>query len=193
MIIVPDMPGAGRGRHALFSWQTILALRILRELHERFGAEVGTWKPAIDEFRQLIKGRSFPGLWSTVAAFPDRDHARLVEDRAVLPGAWLTLPLAPHMQAIAQDFALPSEPQLPLFPAVGLRRCARLMTPAIGRAALALQWHLYSKMKRRPYPALTRSFSTVPTALSSCRCRQRSSGAGRIRQTGFGLATSRTM
>ena len=121
-IVVPDVPGAGRGRHALFSWQTVITLRLLRELHERFGAEVGAWKGALAEFREQVKGRSFPGLWSTLVAFPDRDHARLVVDRSVPAEALLLLPLAPHLEAIAHDFALPSEPQLPLFPAIGLRR-----------------------------------------------------------------------
>ncbi len=121
-IVAPDVPGAGRGRHALFSWQTVLTLRLLRELNERFGAEVGAWKGALSEFRTLIGGRPFPGLWSTVVAFPDRDHARLIEDRSIPTDALLLLPLAPHLHVIAEDFALPPEPQLPLFPAVGLRR-----------------------------------------------------------------------
>jgi hypothetical protein len=111
-IVVPDVPGAGRGRHALFSC----------ELNERFGAEVGAWKGALGEFRALVGGRSFPGLWSTMVAFPDREHARLIEDRSITAEALLLLPLAPHLHAIAEDFALPSEPQLPLFPAMGLQR-----------------------------------------------------------------------
>jgi len=121
-IVTPDVPGAGRGRHALFSWQTVLTLRLLRELNERFGAEVGAWKGALGEFRALVAGRSFPGLWSTLVAFPNCDHARLIESRSVGGEALLLLPLAPHLQAIAEDFALPPEPQLPLFPAVGLRQ-----------------------------------------------------------------------
>jgi MerR HTH family regulatory protein len=121
-IVVPDVPAAGRGRHALFSWQTVLTLRLLRELNERFGAEVGAWQGALREFRELVGGRSFPGLWSTLVAFPDCDHARLIESRSIGSEALLLLPLAPHLQAIAEDFTLPSEPQLPLFPVVGLRR-----------------------------------------------------------------------
>jgi len=121
-VVPPDVPGAGRGRHALFSWQTVLTLRLLRELNDRFGVEVGAWKGALGEFRALVGGRSFPGLWSMLVAFPDCDHARLIEDRSVAAGALLLLPLAPHLHAIAKDFALPPDPQLPLFPAVGLRR-----------------------------------------------------------------------
>ena len=100
-IVAPDVPGAGRGRHALFSWQTVLTLRLLRELHERFGAEVGAWKGALGEFRALVGGRSFPGLWSAVVAFPNCDHARLIEGRPVPTEAQLLLPLAPHLHVIA--------------------------------------------------------------------------------------------
>lgn len=121
-IIAPDVPGAGRGRHALFSWQTVLTLRLLRELNERFGVEVGAWKGALAEFRVLVDGRSFPGLWSTLVTFPSRDHARLIDDRSVAADALLMLPLAPHLRTIAEDFALPPESQLPLFAAVGLVR-----------------------------------------------------------------------
>lgn len=121
-VVTPDVPGRGRGRHALFSWQTVLSLRLLRELHERFGAEVGAWKSAIEELRITLKGRSFPSLWSTVVAFPDREHARLVDERFVAPEGLLMLPLAPHLEALAHDFAFPADPQLPLFSAVGLRR-----------------------------------------------------------------------
>lgn len=121
-VVPPDVPGAGRGRHALFSWQTVVALRLLRELHARFGAEVGAWKGAIHEFRYDVRGRSFPSLWGTVVAFPDCEHAYLIDDQRACTEALLTLPLAPHLSAIAHDFAFPPKPQLPLFPAMELRR-----------------------------------------------------------------------
>ena len=122
-LLVPDIPGAGRGRHALFSWQSVLALRLLLELQDRFGAEVGAWKPAIEEARQLLKGQSFPGLWSAAFVFPDCGHARLIDKRTISTEGLLVLPLAPHLQALAQSFAFPAEPQQrPLFPAVGVRQ-----------------------------------------------------------------------
>jgi hypothetical protein len=121
-IVAPDVPGSGRGRHALFAWQTVLTLRLLRELHQRFGAEVGAWGGALGEFRRLINGRSFPGLWGTLAAFPDKEQALLLDSRPVTAEALLMLPLAPHLQVIARDFALPPDSQLPLFPALELRR-----------------------------------------------------------------------
>jgi MerR-like DNA binding protein len=121
-ILPPDVPGEGRGRHALFSWQTVLALRLLHELHERFGAEVGAWKSAVEECRQLLNGRSFPGLWTTAVVFTDRHHASLSEGRDFADEAFLVLPLEPHLQAIADDFAFPPQAQFPLFRAVELRR-----------------------------------------------------------------------
>jgi hypothetical protein len=121
-ILAPDVPGAGRGRHALFSWQTVLAVRMLHELNDRFGVEVGAWRSAIREFRALVDGRPFLQLWQAFAQFPDREHALLTTLPLADGNGMLSVPLAPHLQAFAQDFALPSEPQLPLFSAVGLRR-----------------------------------------------------------------------
>lgn len=121
-ILPPDVPGSGRGRHALYSWQTVLAVRLLHELHQRFGVEVGAWRGAIREFRESIDGRPFPGLWRAFAQFSDHNHALLTASPSADGDAVLTVPLAPHLLAIAQDFALPPEPQLSLFPVVGLRR-----------------------------------------------------------------------
>jgi hypothetical protein len=120
-ILLPDTPGGGRGRHALFSWQTVLTLRLLRELHERFGTEVGAWNEALEECRTLLKGRPFLTLWSTYAVFPDCHHAQLETDLALHEGALLVLPLEPHLQAIAGDFSFPVQGQLPLLQSVGRR------------------------------------------------------------------------
>jgi hypothetical protein len=121
-ILSPDVPGAGRGRHALFSWQTVLAVRILHELNRRFGIEVGAWRGAIREFRVIVDGRPFPVLQRAFVQFPDSDHALLTASPSTDGDTMLTVPLAPHLQAIAQDFALPPEPQMSLFPAIGLKR-----------------------------------------------------------------------
>lgn len=121
-ILSPDVPGSGRGRHALYSWQTVLAVRLLHELHQRFGVEVGAWRGAVREFRAIVDRRPFPALWRAFAQFPDHEHALLTSSPSVESDAVLTVPLAPHLQAIATDFALPPEPQLSLFHAIGLRQ-----------------------------------------------------------------------
>jgi hypothetical protein len=120
-VVVPDVPGAGRGRHALYSWQTVLTLRLLRELHERFGAEVGSWRVAIGRCQQILRGRSFPTLWSAAVAFTDNGHARLIEERVTTIEAVLVLPLAAHLQILAQASAFQSAQQLPLFSTVRQR------------------------------------------------------------------------
>jgi hypothetical protein len=119
-IVVPDVQAAGRGRHALYSWQTILALRLLKQLHDRFGAEVGGWAEAIGECQYLLKERSFPSLWGLCASFADRHTAALIslasEPRS---GPSLILPLDPHLEVLASGLALPGPPgQLPLFTAM---------------------------------------------------------------------------
>lgn len=121
-IVVPDVPGAGRGRHALFSWQTVLTLRMLRELHIRFGVEMSAWKGALGQFREQVDGCFFPSLLDVWAAFVDRDQARLLDGPSHLAEAAVMVPLAPHLRAIAHGFEFSPEPQLPLFAAVGLRR-----------------------------------------------------------------------
>lgn len=121
-IVPPDIPGAGRGRHALFSWQTVLTLRVLSEFHARFHIEIGAWQGAATEFRALLEGRFLPGLWDSWAMFPDREHAVLRDEPVAGDEAFVALPLAPHLDAIAAEFALPPAQQMPPFPAVGLRQ-----------------------------------------------------------------------
>jgi len=121
VLLAPDIPGAGRGRHALYSWQTVLALRLLLELQDRFGAEVGAWKPGIEEARQLLQRRSFPSLWNTAVVFLDCGHAQLSDERMVSTKGCLVLPLAAHLQAVAELLSIPAaQQQRSLFPAVGI-------------------------------------------------------------------------
>jgi hypothetical protein len=122
-VVVPDVPAAGRGRHALFSWQTILSLRVLNELQDRFGIEVVAWRQAIGRCQEIFRQSSFPGLWGTSIAFPSTNDAILARDleKSEL-GAHVILPLDPHLRALALDKAAPPELQLPLFAAIKVRR-----------------------------------------------------------------------
>ena len=119
-VVTPDVPPAGRGRHALYSWQTILALRLLKELHDRFGAEVGAWGEAIGSCQHLLKNRSFPSLWGISAAFVDTRRSLLVRKADELNiGPCLLIPLDPHLEALASGLALAEPPsQLSLFTAI---------------------------------------------------------------------------
>lgn len=121
-VVTADVPPAGRGRLALFSWQTILALRVLNEVHQRYGVEVSGWRLAIAQLQALLKGRSFPSLWGAVAVFPNAQEALLELDIIHATDTCLTVSLSRHLEALATPSQLPVEAQLPLFPAVAVGR-----------------------------------------------------------------------
>ena len=122
-VVVPDVPAGGRGRHALFSWQTILSLRVLNELRSRYGVEVVSWRQAISLCQEIFRSTSFPALWGGAIIFPSMSEAILggIEDSAER-GAHICVLLDPHLRALALDNAAPPELQLPLFAAVEVRR-----------------------------------------------------------------------
>jgi hypothetical protein len=122
-VVTADVPPAGRGRLALFSWQTILALRVLNEIHQRFGVEVIAWRDAIRELQAVLKGRSFPSLWGEVAVFPSAREALLkVEGERNAQGSFLSVSLNPHLEVLASPADFEVDTQLPLFPAVAVLR-----------------------------------------------------------------------
>lgn len=121
-VVAADVPAAGRGHLALFSWQTILALRVLNEVHERYRVEVSGWRKAIAQLQVILKGRPFPSLWGSVAVFPNADEALLkLEGEVFARDAGLTVSLNRHLEALAIPSQLPVEAQLPLFPAMAVR------------------------------------------------------------------------
>lgn len=121
-VVIPDVPAAGRGRHALFSWQTILSLRILKELHSRFGVKVVAWRQAMAACQQLLQGRPFPSLWDASMAFPSTSEATLTLNWEGLgETACIVVPLHPHLCALASHESAPPELQLPLFAALPVR------------------------------------------------------------------------
>jgi hypothetical protein len=99
--VILDLPPAGRGHLALFSWQTILALRVLNELHHRYGIEVGAWRPAIAQLQDLLTGRPFPTLWGAFAVFPNSQEAMLrLEGEAFPKGSCLATSLNSHLEVL---------------------------------------------------------------------------------------------
>jgi hypothetical protein len=121
--VAADVPAAGRGHLALFSWQTILALRVLNEVHQRYGVEVSGWRSAIAQLQALLKGRSFPSLWGAFAVFPSALEAVLkLEGESFAKDSCLTVGLNRHLEALATPSELLVEAQLPLFPALAVRR-----------------------------------------------------------------------
>lgn len=119
-ILAADVPPNGPGRHALYSWRTILSLRVLNELHVRFGAEVGGWARSIRNLRDGLEHRSFHSLWGAAALFRGRDdETTILEVRHIsIERGSIVLPLDPHLEIVAYGLKLESRvPQLQLFPA----------------------------------------------------------------------------
>lgn len=121
-VLTPDVEPDGPGRHALFSWQTMLALRILLALHRDFAAEVGAWAPAIRLLRSDLERRSFPSLWRKLAFFPNPQGVLLVDSYGIENGGGFIIPLDSHLTLLATKLSLPRPDQLPLFPVVMVSR-----------------------------------------------------------------------
>lgn len=108
---------------SLFSWQTILTLRVLNEVHQRYSVEVSGWRVAIAQLQMLLKGCSFPSLWGAVAVFPNAQEALLkLDGENHVKDGCLTVSLNRHLEILATPGQLPVETQLPLFPVLAVRR-----------------------------------------------------------------------
>ncbi len=121
-LVPADVVSEGPGRHALYTWQTILVLRLLRALHTEFVVEVGAWAPGMNQLRDRLERVSFPSLWGSLVHFPTRGTPELISSARAAPLAGVFLPLDSHLLVIATKLSLPPPDQLFLFPAVAVRR-----------------------------------------------------------------------
>jgi hypothetical protein len=121
-LVPADVDPEGPGRHALYKWQTVLVLRLLRTLHTDFAVEVAAWAPGMNRLRQEMERVSFPSLWGSLVYFPNRDKPRLTTSDSVTSLGGVLLPLDPHLLIIATKLSLPPQNQLFLFPVVGVTR-----------------------------------------------------------------------
>lgn len=122
-LIMPDVAGQGPGRPALYSWQTVLLLRVAVVLRTRFRIELQGHKALLLALRDLLAGVSFPALRGCVLALRSMDHGELLSDTSALVSLGehdtLIIRLDPHLDILQREFA-PQDPsgQLPLFRAV---------------------------------------------------------------------------
>lgn len=122
-LVVADVEPDGPGRHALFKWQTVLALRLLKELQSEFAVEVAAWAPSINDLRELLEGVPFQSLWQSSVYFPTCKQVKLIGGSSTGQATWgIVLSLDPHLLVIATKLSIPPPDQLPLFPAVAVRR-----------------------------------------------------------------------
>jgi len=122
-LVPADVEPEGPGRHALYTWQTVLALRLLKSLQTDFAVEVAAWAPAINHLRQMLEGLPFQSLWRSSVHFPNTGEASLVGPASARDKTGgLLVALDPHLLVIATKLSLPPQDQLPLFPAIAVRR-----------------------------------------------------------------------
>lgn len=122
-IVQPDVPPNGPGRHALYSWRTILVLRILRELHCEFGIEVSALKGVAAILRVEFESKSFVWLSRAMAVLRGREDVTLsLGSAATTSGAAIYVPLAGHLRVIATELGVALPDQLPLFPPLVVSR-----------------------------------------------------------------------
>ena len=115
-LIPADVGPDGPGRHALYSWQSVLVLRLLRQLRDDFAVEIGVWAPRMGELRQDLKGVSFPSLWGRLLTFPSKTPPVLLSAQTREIPTGIVIALDPHLLPIATELSLPPPDQLFLFP-----------------------------------------------------------------------------
>ena len=121
-LVPPDIMADGPGSHATFTWQTALSLRILKNIQDERAGRVSTWAPVVRKFRAAIDGTSFPSLLGYVLEFKDYKSMSIQVMHGLNSGfAFLAVPLAPHLEALASNLAIEVPNQLPQFPPMAVR------------------------------------------------------------------------
>jgi DNA-binding transcriptional MerR regulator len=122
-LIEPDAKPHGPGSRALFSWQTVLLLRIAMSLKERFHVELQSQRVLFAALSRRLHQASFPSLGGSALVIAGDGSFDLLEleKLALVEGDVLILQLDPHLELLAAEFAL-VEPmsQLPLFPVLAV-------------------------------------------------------------------------
>jgi DNA-binding transcriptional MerR regulator len=125
-LVPPDIDAGGPGRPALYSWQTVLLLRIAVILRQQFKIELQAHKSLLHALHDLFAGTPFPALRGYVLALRDMATGELLPEGLIRVGAsdpdTLFLRLDPHLDVIATQFSPQDQSgQLPLFRAVRIK------------------------------------------------------------------------
>lgn len=115
-ILTADVEPEGPGRHALFSWQTLLVLRVLLVLHNDFACEIGAWGASARNLRRELEKVSFASLWRSGIHFSDCRTVAVIDNGRTLDRPGIFVPLEPHLQLLADKLSLPRPDQLSLLP-----------------------------------------------------------------------------
>lgn len=123
-LIPADESPRKQGSSALFSWQTILVLRMAVVLKDKFRLELQAHRHLFTGLRGALKSRSFLALWGQALilrgpndwSFSDLNDTDPLRDDAII------VHLDPHLEALAAGLTLPrpaaASAQFDLFPAL---------------------------------------------------------------------------
>lgn len=123
-LIQSDAKPNGPGSRALYSWQTVLLLRLAVVLKKAFHVELHSQRSLFLALSQRLQKTSFPALCGAAIAIDADGSFDIVDPRRleVSSNDLLVLQLDPHLEILSREFGL-VEPirQLPLFPARAVR------------------------------------------------------------------------
>jgi hypothetical protein len=122
-LVPADVPPAGKGSSAKFTWQTVLIIFIAMTLKSRFHLELHAHRALFSELSNALRQISFVALWNKRLIVAAHGRWALVDinDTTDSESDALIIQLNPHLEKLATGFALPplgaTPGQLDLFPA----------------------------------------------------------------------------
>lgn len=124
-LILPDVKPKGHGSPALYSWQTILLLRLAVVLRDRFKLELHAHRDLFADLGAGLARTSFLSLSGKSLALYGGAQWTLIDlrDEYTSIDDCIVLQLDPHLQQLSDSFALPKPAatgQFELFPALGV-------------------------------------------------------------------------
>lgn len=119
------MKPRGHGSPALYSWQTILLLRLAVVLRDRFKLELHAHRDLFTGLGAGLARTSFLSLWGKSLAIYGGAQWSVIDprDEGVALDDCIVLRLDTHLQQLSDGFSLPKPAatgQLQLFPALGV-------------------------------------------------------------------------
>jgi hypothetical protein len=141
-LIPADVPPAGKGSSAKFTWQTVLIIFLAMTLKSRFHLELQAHRSLFSELSHALRQTSFVALWNKKLMVAVQGRWALLDASDTIDDEndGLYIRLNPHLEKLATGFALPApasiQGQLDLFPVQAIQCTLQ----AGGRSILAAKF-----------------------------------------------------
>lgn len=122
------MRPTAKGSAALFTWQTILVIRLAVRLRDAFRIELQSHSGSLRTLRETLRARSFVSLWGLAVELDADGQWRLrpMDDARLEDGVLIRLD--PHLEALRDGFGgdglTPGQMELFTLPALQARQAA---------------------------------------------------------------------